>query len=68
MRRDVAEEITKLVTECSNTLERSVGTFEPKLEPEDFEHYRRAVAEIIATMVHDILLPIHQQYPELRKY
>lgn len=67
MQREVAEEITRVVTTCSNSLEKSVTAFKGKLATEDFERYRKAVAEIITTMVHDILLPIYYEYPDLEK-
>lgn len=68
MRREVAEEISNVVFGCSSTLEKSVSLFNDKLDPEDFERYRRAVAEVIATIVHGILLPIYVEYPDLRPY
>lgn len=68
MKRELAAEVSKLVFGCSFTLERSVAQFRDEMEPADYERYRNAIAEVVATIVQEILLPIHQEHPDLKPY
>lgn len=66
MRKDVAENINQLMIEYGAKLDSSVRLVMDTSSVEEFEAYRTAIAQILGTMLVDIMMPIYRQHPELK--
>lgn len=66
MNKDVAETINRLMLEFGAKLDGSVKLVMDSGSAEEFETYRMAVAQIMGTMLVDIMNPIYREHPELK--
>lgn len=66
MKKDTAETINRLMLEYGAKLDSSVKLVMDTASPEEFEAYRTSVAQIMGTMLLDIMNPIYQEYPDLK--
>jgi hypothetical protein len=66
MKKDVAETINKLMLEYGAKLDGSVKLVMDTSSADEFEAYRTAVAQIMGTMLLDIMNPIYREHPELK--
>lgn len=66
MKKDVAETINRLMLDYGAKLDSSVKLVMDTSSVEEFEKYRMAVAQIMGTMLVDIMNPIYQEHPELK--
>lgn len=66
MKKELAEKINALMIEYGARLDDSVRLVMDSSSPEEFERYRAAVAQIMGTMLVDIMNPIYREHPELK--
>jgi len=66
MKRDVAEAINKLMLEYGAKLDESVRFVMESCSPSEFEAYRKAVGQIMGTMLLDVMNPIYREHPDLK--
>jgi hypothetical protein len=68
MKRDVAEAINKLMLEYGAKLDDSVRLVMESCSTSEFESYRAAVAQIMGTMLVDVMNPIYREHPDLKPH
>jgi hypothetical protein len=66
MKKDIAETINRLMLEYGAKLDSSVKLVMDTSSAEEFEAYRAAVAQIMGTMLVDIMNPIYREHPDLK--
>ena len=66
MKKDVAETINRLMLDYGAKLDSSVKLVMDTSSAEEFEAYRMAVAQIMGTMLLDIMNPIYREHPDLK--
>lgn len=66
MKKDVAAKINTLMLAYGAELDNSVKLVMDTSNVEEFEAYRAAVAQIMGTMLVDIMNPIYKEHPELK--
>jgi hypothetical protein len=66
MKQDVAREISALMLETTEKLDRSVDKMRAELPPAEFGTYGRAVGTILADIILDVLDPLYAEHPDLK--
>lgn len=66
MRKDVAEKVNSLMLEYGDKLNSSVKLVMDTASPEEFAAYRASIAQIMGTMLVDIMNPIYREHPDLK--
>lgn len=66
MKRDVAREISTLMLETTEKLDRSVVRMRAQLPPAEFGTYGRAVGTILAEIIMEVLDPLYAEHPDLK--
>lgn len=64
--KDVAKEISQLMIEYGSKLDASVAMVQKKCSAEEFSAYRKAVAQLMGTMLLDIMNPLYEAHPDLK--
>ena len=63
--KKTAEEIEKMVRECSSIPNNSIARVMETSPDERFKAYRRVIGRIMASIYVDVMQPIHQRCPDL---
>jgi len=66
MKRDVAEAINALMLEYGAKLDDSVRLVMQSCSEAEFYAYRAAIAQMMGTMLIDVMNPIYREYPDLK--
>jgi hypothetical protein len=66
MNLETAQEINKLMLECTERLNRSVQLALENSEPTEFAEYRKTVGNIMGQIFCDVLVPIYKKYPAVK--
>ncbi len=66
MNLETAQEINKLMPECTERLNRSVQLALESSEPAEFAEYRKTVGNIMGQIFCDVLVPIYTKYPTVK--
>ena len=66
VKRDVAREISTLMLETTEKLDRSVVRMRAQLPPAEFGTYGRAVGTILAEIIMEVLDPLYAEHPDLK--
>jgi hypothetical protein len=66
MKQDVAREISTLMLETTERLDRSVTKMRAQLPPAEFGTYGRAVGTILADIIMEVLDPLYAEHPDLK--
>ena len=64
--KDVAAEISQLMLGCGSKLNSSVELVKTRCSAEEFEVYQRAIGNLMADMLLDVMNPLYEQHPDLR--
>ena len=66
MKSDVAREISALMLETTEKLDRSVRGMQAQLPASEFGTYGRAVGTILANIIMEVLDPLYAEHPDLK--
>ena len=66
MNKQTASDVSALMLEVTEKLNASVEHVRSAGSTEEFESYRSAVAEILGTVLLEVLNPIYAEHPELK--
>ncbi len=66
MNLETAQEINKLMLECTERLNRSVQLALEGSEPAEFAEYRKTAGNIMGQIFCDVLAPIYKQFPVVK--
>jgi hypothetical protein len=66
MKKDIAVTINDLMIEYGAKLDESVRLVMQSCSEEEFQSYRAAIAQIMGTMLIDVMQPIYREHPELK--
>jgi len=66
MKQEVAREISALMLDTTERLDRSVTKMRTQLPPEEFGTYGRAVGTILAGIIMEVLDPLYAEHPDLK--
>jgi hypothetical protein len=66
MNQDVAREISALMLETTEKLDRSVRRMQAQLPAAEFGTYGRAVGTILADIIMEVLDPLYAEHPDLK--
>jgi len=68
MNRTVARHISDLMLEFGRRLDESVEIMQESCEKDELDGYRRAIGQIMGTMLLEIMNPLYAQHPELKPH
>ena len=66
MNQDVAREISTLMLETTERLDRSVRRMQAQLPAAEFGTYGRSVGTILANIIMEVLDPLYAEHPDLK--
>jgi len=66
MKQEVAREISALMLDTTERLDRSVTKMRTQLPPAEFGTYGRAVGTILADIIMEVLDPLYAEHPDLK--
>lgn len=62
----IAQEISGLMLEFSERLDKSIATVPEHCSSDEFRIYRRAVGHVLGEMLLQVLNPLYVQHPNLK--
>ena len=66
MKKKCAEQIVKILLECSASLNNSISIVKLNSDKDETEKYRRMVGKIMGLILIEFLNPTFQKFPELK--
>ncbi len=64
--KEVAREISSLMLDIGARLDQSVARVQQQCSAEEFEHYNKVVATIMAEMLLEVMHPLYTEHPEIK--
>ena len=65
-KKEIAAQISALMLEYGAKLDASVALVRDHCSENELKEYRRAVGEVMGTMLLEIMNPLYRQHPELK--
>jgi hypothetical protein len=66
MERDVAVEVLGVTLRQSDELTKLLADLAGRIEPDEYQHLKRAIAQLLGELFAEIIRPVVREHPDLR--